>query len=226
MARASSRAWRTASAAVSDPSVPTTIRIAQASGQRIAAPARKAPALTRIAGRACGALTRPDRVHGADSIGTRQRSGTGLGLEQSVHRREHARVARAGSVLSDHRLLRRCRGVHQPRQARAQRPRRGQRAGQGGWLAIEVRDDGVGGANPAGSGLRGLQDRVSALGGVLEIDSHPGGGTAIRARVALAADKARERASWESDARASVPRARRTGVDRPTDGFPVATGSK
>ena len=57
---------------------------------------------------------------------------------------------------------------------------------EGGWLTIEVRDDGVGGADAAGSGLRGLSDRVSALGGALEIDSPPGAGTAIRARVALA----------------------------------------
>ena len=58
---------------------------------------------------------------------------------------------------------------------------------EGDWLAIEARDDGVGGADAAGSGLRGLQDRVSALGGVLEIDSPPGAGTAIRARIAVSA---------------------------------------
>ncbi|WP_084269681.1 PAS domain-containing sensor histidine kinase [Patulibacter minatonensis] len=39
-----------------------------------------------------------------------------------------------------------------------------------GALEIEVRDDGDGGANPdAGSGIRGLEDRVSALGGRLEV---------------------------------------------------------
>ena len=40
----------------------------------------------------------------------------------------------------------------------------------GGWAMVEVADDGSGGADPAGSGLRGLADRVEALGGQL-----PGG---------------------------------------------------
>ncbi len=58
---------------------------------------------------------------------------------------------------------------------------------EGEWVTVEVRDDGVGGADPtAGSGLRGLADRVSALGGTLEIDSPGGGGTTLRARIAAA----------------------------------------
>ena len=57
---------------------------------------------------------------------------------------------------------------------------------EGEWAVVEVRDDGVGGADAsAGSGLRGLADRVSALGGNLEIHSPVGEGTAIRARLAL-----------------------------------------
>jgi signal transduction histidine kinase len=53
-----------------------------------------------------------------------------------------------------------------------------------GHAVVEVRDDGVGGANPAaGSGLRGLADRVAALDGDLELDSRPGGGTTLRARL-------------------------------------------
>jgi signal transduction histidine kinase len=56
------------------------------------------------------------------------------------------------------------------------------------WAVIEVHDDGVGGADASsGSGLRGLADRVSALGGELDIESSPGKGTAIRARMALPA---------------------------------------
>jgi signal transduction histidine kinase len=52
---------------------------------------------------------------------------------------------------------------------------------------IEVTDDGVGGAHPdGGSGLRGLADRVEALGGRLEIDSPEGGGTTLRADIPLA----------------------------------------
>jgi signal transduction histidine kinase len=53
-----------------------------------------------------------------------------------------------------------------------------------GHALIEVRDDGSGGVDPArGSGLTGLEDRVSALGGTLEIDSPAGAGTTIRARI-------------------------------------------
>src|SRR5918994_938094 len=49
---------------------------------------------------------------------------------------------------------------------------------------VEVIDDGVGGADPsAGSGLRGLSDRVAALGGELAISSDPGRGTGLRAEL-------------------------------------------
>ena len=49
---------------------------------------------------------------------------------------------------------------------------------------MEVRDDGVGGADPAaGSGLSGLADRVAALDGLLDVESPPGGGTVVRAEV-------------------------------------------
>jgi signal transduction histidine kinase len=51
-----------------------------------------------------------------------------------------------------------------------------------GRLAVEVDDDGRGGADPRdSSGLRGLADRVAAYGGVFGVDSSPGGGTRIRA---------------------------------------------
>jgi signal transduction histidine kinase len=53
-----------------------------------------------------------------------------------------------------------------------------------GHVMVEVADDGVGGADPSdGSGLRGLVDRVSALGGRLEVDSEPGHGTIVRAEI-------------------------------------------
>jgi signal transduction histidine kinase len=49
-----------------------------------------------------------------------------------------------------------------------------------GLLRVEIRDDGEGGAAPGGgSGLVGLQDRVSALEGSLRIESPPGGGTRV-----------------------------------------------
>ena len=54
-------------------------------------------------------------------------------------------------------------------------------------LAVEISDDGVGGTDPErGSGLAGLRDRVEALGGSLEIDSAPGGGTSLRVKIPVA----------------------------------------
>jgi signal transduction histidine kinase len=54
-------------------------------------------------------------------------------------------------------------------------------------LVVEVRDDGVGGAELAGgSGLQGLEDRVGALDGTLSVESPPGGGTVVRASIPLA----------------------------------------
>jgi signal transduction histidine kinase len=51
-------------------------------------------------------------------------------------------------------------------------------------LAIEVSDDGIGGAGTAGgSGLRGLADRVEALGGSFTVSSPPGRGTTLRAQI-------------------------------------------
>jgi signal transduction histidine kinase len=53
-------------------------------------------------------------------------------------------------------------------------------------LAIEVRDDGKGGAVATpGSGLAGLADRVGALDGSLEVESPPGEGTLLRAVLPL-----------------------------------------
>jgi signal transduction histidine kinase len=56
-----------------------------------------------------------------------------------------------------------------------------------GELVVEVADDGCGGADPeAGSGLRGLADRVEALDGRLRVWSPPGDGTRIRAEITCA----------------------------------------
>jgi signal transduction histidine kinase len=57
-------------------------------------------------------------------------------------------------------------------------------ARQNGQLLVEVVDDGVGGADTErGTGLRGLADRVEALGGRLRIWTPRGGGTRVRAEL-------------------------------------------
>ena len=58
---------------------------------------------------------------------------------------------------------------------------------QNGTLVVEVRDDGVGGADPErGSGLRGLGDRVAAVDGRLVVDSEPGHGTVVHVEIPCA----------------------------------------
>ena len=57
----------------------------------------------------------------------------------------------------------------------------------GGNAAIEIADDGIGGADDTrGSGLRGLADRVEALDGRLRVTSRPGHGTTIVAELPCA----------------------------------------
>ena len=53
----------------------------------------------------------------------------------------------------------------------------------GSALIVDVADDGVGGADPRGSGLRGLADRVAATGGRLRLASPPAGGTRVTAEL-------------------------------------------
>ena len=53
-------------------------------------------------------------------------------------------------------------------------------------VVATVRDDGRGGADPTGgSGLRGLQDRITTLGGTLTVESPPDGGTRLTATIPL-----------------------------------------
>jgi signal transduction histidine kinase len=55
-----------------------------------------------------------------------------------------------------------------------------------GTAMVDVADDGQGGADPPnGSGLRGLADRIEALGGTLEVESPQEAGTTLRARMPL-----------------------------------------
>jgi signal transduction histidine kinase len=57
---------------------------------------------------------------------------------------------------------------------------------EGERLVLLVADDGRGGADPAlGSGLRGLSDRLEAVGGRLTISSPPGGGTVLQAELPI-----------------------------------------
>jgi signal transduction histidine kinase len=75
-----------------------------------------------------------------------------------------------------------------------------------GYLALSIRDDGVGGADPSrGSGLIGLTDRVEALGGTISVVSPPGGGTALHVLLPLAPDA---RFSFEAALGAGVAKAR------------------
>ena len=70
---------------------------------------------------------------------------------------------------------------------------------QDGLLVVEVADDGRGGADAcAGTGLRGLADRVAALGGTLDIAARPAGGTSVRACIPYAT-RAAAPAPAESD---------------------------
>jgi PAS domain S-box-containing protein len=59
-------------------------------------------------------------------------------------------------------------------------------AGEDDTLVVEVRDDGIGGADASnGSGLSGLSDRVGACEGSLSVSSPPGEGTLVRALLPL-----------------------------------------
>jgi PAS domain S-box-containing protein len=68
-------------------------------------------------------------------------------------------------------------------------------AQRNGSLQLSIRDNGVGGADPAhGSGLVGLADRVDALGGSLRVRSHPGDGTEITAEFPLELEPGQDQA--------------------------------
>jgi PAS domain S-box-containing protein len=56
---------------------------------------------------------------------------------------------------------------------------------EGGTLRVQVRDDGIGGARPDGSGLVGLADRLAVLGGRLRVESPADGGALVTADIPL-----------------------------------------
>ena len=62
-------------------------------------------------------------------------------------------------------------------------------AGRDGLIEVTIEDDGDGGADPSrGTGLRGLADRIDALGGTLRIESEPGHGTRLVAEIPYPAE--------------------------------------
>ena len=93
----------------------------------------------------------------------------------------------AARCRGDDRVLHGLRGADQRGQVRAGVARDAcDSAARTAQLVVEVRDDGVGGADPAnGSGLRGLADRVGAADGELSVVSPPGEGTLVRAVLPL-----------------------------------------
>lgn len=56
---------------------------------------------------------------------------------------------------------------------------------EGGAFVLELRDNGVGGADASSGGIVGMRDRAEAAGGGLELESPPGAGTTVRVRVPL-----------------------------------------
>jgi signal transduction histidine kinase len=59
----------------------------------------------------------------------------------------------------------------------------------GGTLRVQIRDDGIGGADASrGSGLIGLRDRVEAVGGSMTVDSTAEAGTELTVLLPVTAD--------------------------------------
>jgi signal transduction histidine kinase len=75
-----------------------------------------------------------------------------------------------------------------------------------GTLLVEVRDDGVGGADPAGHGLIGLADRTTALGGRLQVQGLAVGGTLVSAALPLPAPDGAEPFRRSAGPTARAPR--------------------
>ena len=118
----------------------------------------------------------------------RPRAGhSGHALAAAAAHRRGARAPAAGGDRGD-RLLPRLRGDRPTRSSTPTPPRSASRcACSGQKLLVAVHDDGCGGAEAsAGTGLAGLADRVTAVGGTLRVESPPGAGTRLEATIALA----------------------------------------
>jgi signal transduction histidine kinase len=78
---------------------------------------------------------------------------------------------------------------------------------EGNALNLDVRDDGIGGANPdRGSGLAGLADRVDASGGTIAITSPPGEGTTLAVKLPIEHDRPGDRPEAGADRPARAAR--------------------
>ena len=73
-------------------------------------------------------------------------------------------------------------------------------------LRVEVRDDGIGGADPPATGSWGCNDRVTALGGQLGVESPPGGGTVLTATLPISRERVASRPTPAEGARRSRSR--------------------
>jgi signal transduction histidine kinase len=102
-------------------------------------------------------------------------------LDVAVERRLSDEVESAAYFMASEALTNAAKHSH-GREVRVAARDEGQR------LTVEVSDDGIGGATTAagGSGLRGLADRVEALGGRFTVSSPPGRGTTLRAEIPCA----------------------------------------
>jgi glucose-6-phosphate-specific signal transduction histidine kinase len=92
-----------------------------------------------------------------------------------------------GSLKSSERVLRRGGGTDQRRRALAGDAAQVTVVVANRTLRVEVRDDGIGGADREGHRLQGMADRVAALRGRQHIDTSRAGGTRLAAEPPLAA---------------------------------------
>ena len=107
-----------------------------------------------------------------------QRAPQPVDLHVAVSERPHPTIEAAAYFLVSEAL------TNVAKYARAERVSVDVVAATDGTLTVTVADDGAGGADAAkGSGLRGLVDRVTALGGRLDISSPPGQGTRLYAHL-------------------------------------------
>jgi signal transduction histidine kinase len=84
-----------------------------------------------------------------------------------------------------------------------------------GLLSVDVKDDGVGGAQlDGGSGIQGLADRVGALSGSLAVESPPGGGTRVTALIPLRVTEPGEEPAQQSATMRVLPAAEAAAIQR------------